>query len=168
MTKSAFYLRVVCGATLLAGTFVSLGLQAKNLSPAEAKTIVAPFYDALNAAPGKDAEKLVLQTTAPQWVSCSGNDVCKPREKAAAGIAGFGKVIPNLKWEIKELLVSGNNIIVRGEASGTPVTEFMGVPYGGKSFRIMSSDIHTVKNGKIVRSYHVEDWMSAVRQLSAK
>ncbi|KEY57602.1 ester cyclase [Serratia sp. DD3] len=168
MTKSAFYLRLVCGATLLTSTFVSLGLQAKNLAPAEAQTIVAPFYDALNAAPGKNAEKLVLQATAPEWVSCSGNDECKPREKVAAGIAGFGKVIPNLKWEIKELLVDGNRIIVRGEASGTPATEFMGVPYGGKSFKIMSIDIHTVKNGKIERSYHVEDWMSAVRQLSAK
>ena len=44
----------------------------------------------------------------------------------------------------------------------------MGVPHGGKSFRIMSIDIHTVENGKLTRAYHVEDWMSAVRQLSSK
>lgn len=83
-------------------------------------------------------------------------------------IAGFGKAIPDLKWEIKELLTSGNRVIVRGEASGTPAGAFMGVPHGGKSFRIMSIDIHTVENGKLTRAYHVEDWMSAVRQLSSK
>ncbi|OMQ23836.1 ester cyclase [Serratia oryzae] len=168
MTKSAFYLRLVCGVTLLTGLFTSLGLQAKNLSSAEAQAIVAPFYDALNTAPAKDSKKLILQATAPEWVSCKGNDDCKPREKVAADIAGFGKVIPNLRWEIKELLVDGNRIIVRGEASGIPMTEFMGVPYGGKGFRIMSTDIHTVENGKIVRSYHIEDWLSAVHQLSVK
>ena len=83
-------------------------------------------------------------------------------------IAGFGKAIPDLKWEIKELLTSGNRVIVRGEASGTPAGAFMGVPHGGKSFRIMSIDIHTVRDGKLSRSHHIEDWMGATRQLSAK
>ena len=44
----------------------------------------------------------------------------------------------------------------------------MGVPHGGKSFRVMSIDVHTIRDGKIVRSYHVEDWMGATRQLAAK
>jgi hypothetical protein len=28
--------------------------------------------------------------------------------------------------------------------------------------------VHTLAGGRIVRSYHVEDWMGAIRQLSAK
>jgi len=32
----------------------------------------------------------------------------------------------------------------------------------------MSIDVHTIEAGKIARSYHVEDWMGAARQLSAK
>lgn len=39
---------------------------------------------------------------------------------------------------------------------------------GGKSFRIMTIDIHTVQDGKLVEAYHVEDWAGAIRQLSAK
>jgi hypothetical protein len=31
----------------------------------------------------------------------------------------------------------------------------------------MSIDVHTIRDGRIVRSYHVEDWMGAVRQLAA-
>ena len=83
-------------------------------------------------------------------------------------IGGFHKVIPDLKWEIKEMISSGNKVVVRGEATGTPVGDFMGVPHTGKSFKVMSIDIHTVEGGKITQSYHIEDWMSAVRQLSGK
>jgi predicted ester cyclase len=63
---------------------------------------------------------------------------------------------------------AGNQVTVRGEAAGTPAGEFMGVPHSGKSFKLMSIDVHTLEGGKMVRSYHIEDWLGAVRQLSAK
>jgi len=141
---------------------------AQSLTVDQARAAVRPFYEALNAAPGRDAAALVLAATAPEWVSCGANEACSPRDKVAGAIAGFGKAIPDLKWEIKEVLVSGDRVIVRGEATGTPAGAFMGVPHGGKSFKIMSIDVHTVANGKLVRSYHIEDWMGATRQLSAK
>ena len=143
------------------------GVQAQNLTVEQARAAIAPFYDALNAAPGKDAAALVAQATAPDFVSCGGNDACSPRDKVMGNIAGFGKAVPDLKWEIKEVLVSGDRAIVRGEATGTPAGPFMGVPHGGKGFRIMSIDIHTIRDGKMVRAYHVEDWMGAARQLAA-
>lgn len=141
---------------------------AQSLTEAQARAIIAPFYDALNAAPGRDAAALVLASTQPEWVSCGGNDACNPREKVAPVIAGFSKAIPDLKWDIKEVLVAGDRIVVRGEATGTPAGPFMGVAHGGKSFRIMSIDVHTVRDGKLARAYHLEDWMGAARQLSAR
>jgi hypothetical protein len=30
----------------------------------------------------------------------------------------------------------------------------------------MSIDVHTIEDGKIKRSYHLEDWAGAMRQLS--
>jgi predicted ester cyclase len=77
-------------------------------------------------------------------------------------------LIPDLRWEIKDTLVDGNRIIVRSEASGTPTGPFFGVEPTGKSFRIMTIDIHTIKDGKAVTAHRVEDWASAVRQLTAK
>ena len=32
----------------------------------------------------------------------------------------------------------------------------------------MSIDIHTIDGGKIVRSYHIEDWAGAMRQVASK
>lgn len=143
-------------------------LAQSALTEAQAHAAVVPFYEALNAAPGRDAASLVLQATADGWQSCGGNHDCKPREDVAKAIAGFGQHVPNLKWEIKEVIVRGNQVVVRGEGSGTPSGDFMGVPHAGKSFKILAIDIHTVENGKMVgKTYHVEDWMGAARQLRA-
>ena len=62
----------------------------------------------------------------------------------------------------------GETVIVRSRATGTPKGPFFGVDGQGRSFDIMAIDIHTVENGKITRSYHVEDWAGALRQLSGK
>ena len=37
-----------------------------------------------------------------------------------------------------------------------------------KSFDILTIDIHHIQNGKIVQTYHVEDWAGALQQLKAK
>ena len=151
-------------AGLPVATTMLLAETARESAPAGVST----FYDALNAAPGKDVSRLLEQATAPNWVSCGTNDVCLPREQVIAAIAGRHKAIPDLRWEIKEVVESANRVIVRGEASGTPAGDFMGVRHGGKSFKLMSIDVHTIADGKLIRSYHLEDWMGAVRQLSAQ
>jgi SnoaL-like polyketide cyclase len=142
--------------------------QAQPLGADQARALVTPFYDALNAAPGKDVAALIERSTAADWLSCSADTACSPRDKVIGNIAGFGKAIPDLRWEIKDLMVAGDRVVVRGEASGTPAGPFMGVPHGGRSFRIMSIDVHMVKDGRIARTWHLEDWMGASRQLAAK
>jgi steroid delta-isomerase-like uncharacterized protein len=109
-----------------------------------------------------------MQATAPDWLSCGANDVCRGRADVFPAIVARREAIPDLKWEVQEIIIAGNRVIVRGEATGTPAGDFMGVPYGGKSFKLMSIDVHTIEGDKIARSYHVEDWASAIRQLSAK
>jgi predicted ester cyclase len=150
----------------------AIGLMASSaraeISTEAARDSVAPFYKALNAEFANESAELIKQSTAPQWISCRGNDICNSRDEVIAGIGQRLKSVPDLKWEIKEILVSGNQVTVRGEATGTPAGEFMGAPHTGKSFKLMSIDVHTLEGGKMVRSYHIEDWLGAVRQLSAK
>jgi predicted ester cyclase len=166
-TESIVKAILIAAATLAAVFLATEGAAAQTAEQA-ALAVVAPFYDGLNAAPGRDVAGVLSQATAPEWVSCGTNDVCGTREQVIAAIVGRHQAIPDLRWEIKEVLVSGNRVTVRGEATGTPAGEFMGVPHGGKSFRLMSIDVHTIEAGKLVRSYHIEDWSGAVRQLSAR
>lgn len=164
-------MKAILAVFLLAATMAmpAAGVRAQaSLTVDQARALVAPFYDSLNRPAEKDVAKLFDQSTQPQWESCGANDQCLPRDKVIGRFKEFGAGVPNLKWEIKEVIVSGNRIIVRGEGSGTPAGSFLGVPAAGKSFRVMSIDVHTVESGKLVRTYHVEDWASAIRQLAAK
>jgi hypothetical protein len=152
--------------------FVALAVAASpasaQVTEESARASLTPFYKALNAAYVSEAPELIKQSTAPDWVTCRGNDLCNTREEVIAGIGPRLKAIPDLKWEIKEVLVSGNRVTVRGEATGTPAGELMGTPTNGKSFKLMSLDVHTFEGGKIARTYHVEDWQGAFRQMSQK
>lgn len=163
MPRIFFISAVVLSAAFLP-TFAVLAQPA--LTDAQARAVIAPFYLALNQPATRDVAQLLGQATGPGYVSCGGNEApCNPVDKVATAMAGFGKAIPDLRWDIREVLVAGNKIVVRGEASGTPAGEFFGVPHTGRGFTVMSIDIHTVEAGRIVRSHHVEDWAGALRQL---
>lgn len=131
----------------------------------DARALIAPFYDALNRPATKDVRALVEGIAAADWRSFAGESASKGREEFIQQVIGFGKLIPDLSWEIKEVFADGNHVIVRSEASGTPAGDFMGVPHGGKRFSVMTIDIHTVEGGKLIRAHHVEDWAGALRQL---
>jgi predicted ester cyclase len=159
--------RVLAAGALVAAT-LALPAARAEMSVEAARASVAPFYKALNAEFAKDSPDLIRQATASEWVSCRGNDVCNGRDEVIAGIGARLKSVPDLTWQIKEVLVSGNQVTVRGEATGTPSGEFFSAAHTGKSFKVMSIDVHTIEGGKMVRSYHIEDWMGAVRQLTEK
>jgi hypothetical protein len=52
---------------------------------------------------------------------------------------------------------------VRGDVTGTLAGDLFGVPHTG-----MAIDIQTIKEGKISKTYHMENWLSALGQLRAK
>ena len=141
---------------------------AQSMTVEQARKQVTPFYEMLNQPATKDLKALSEQVLSPDWKSYSNEVDFKGRDGFVAQVTGFGKLIPDLKWDIKDVMVDGNRIIVRSEASGTPVGPFFGVAPSGKSFKIMTIDIHTISDGKAITAHHVEDWAGALRQLSAK
>jgi steroid delta-isomerase-like uncharacterized protein len=135
------------------------------MSHAEARALVTPFYEALQASNTARARALVESVASPEWRSYAGETQSKGREEFIQQVLGFGQALPDLTWNIREVYVDGDTVIVRSEARGTPAGPFMGVPHGGKSFAIMTLDVHTTQQGKLVRAHHVEDWAGALRQL---
>ncbi len=154
--------------------FTTLGLAlaaALAAAPAFAsdKGIVEAFYTRLLTATGAgDKAQEAGRILAPTFVSIGDySGKTKSREELAGQLTAFAKLIPDLTWKVEEVIQSGNRYVVRGRASGTPNGPFFGVDGKGKSFTIMSIDIHEVVDGKIARVYHVEDWASALQQLRA-
>jgi len=134
----------------------------------QAADLVAAFYDVLNQPSTKNVAGTIMRITHDDWRSFGGESASKDRDAFIAQVVGFGKLIPELAWDVKEVLVAGDRVVVRSEARGTPAGEFLRVAVSGKRFAVMTIDIHTVVDGRLERAYHVEDWAGAVRQLAAK
>ena len=128
------------------------------------------WYSLFNLPHRESVAAVHDRVVTPDYTSCTGDGPgeCWDKQRSIQVITGFETSIPDMKFEIKEMLVAGDRVIVRGEVSGTPAGDLFGVPHTGKSFRIMAIDIQTIKDGKIARTYHLENWLSALAQLRAK
>jgi predicted ester cyclase len=141
-----------------------------SLTEQQAGAAIAPWYSLFNIATRGDVKAIHESAPTEDYESCAGYlpGECWGRETSIKVVTNFARTIPDMKFEIKEVLVAGDRVIVRGEVSGTPSGELFGVPRSGKSFRIMAVDIQTIRDGKIAKTFHMENWLSAMGQLRAK
>lgn len=155
-------LKPMLAATLLLGTLM-------NPAMADDKAVVQKFYDFLSNPASTESAAALKAVTADNFESIGDySGKSKSREAFMGQVGGFGKLIPDLKWTPQDMIEQGGKVVVRSRATGTPKGPLFGVDGKGKSFDIMAIDIHTVVNGKIVQTHHIEDWSGALRQLSAQ
>ena len=136
---------------------------------ADDKATVTTFYDLLSNPGSAEHVAAFEAATSEEWTSVgdySGNN--KTREAFLGQVGGFAQLMPDLNWAIQDIHQDGDTFVVRSRATGTPVAPFFGVDGQGRSFDIMTIDIHELEDGVIARTYHVEDWAGALQQLSGK
>ena len=160
--------RLALGVLGLLGT--SVAVQAQSLNEHKAREIIGPFYGLLNVATRGDVLATEERILTPDYQSCSGNlpSECRDRDTMIRIFEGFAKATPDMRFDIKDVLVSGDRVVVRGELTGTPADDLFGAPHTGKSFRIITIDIQTVRDGRIAKSFHCENWLSALGQIRAE
>lgn len=138
---------------------------ASPLTIEQARTIVGPLYDALNEPAKKDVKGLLSKAAHADYKSYSTNEDWLTRDQLASVFEMLGKTVPNLRWTIEDIRTFGDQIVVRGKATGTPTGELFGAKPTGKSFNTMALDVFTVRDGKLASAYHVENWMTALQQI---
>lgn len=167
MKKTNHILIAACITMLLLSATTTMAMD-KTLSVKEARTLIQPFYNFLG---GKATEAQVRPAFDQNWHSFWGNGEKDFRtlDQTLGFFAGpLRQMIPDLDWQIKDVMVTTDNrIVVRGEGTGTPAKTLLGFPaVSGKAFKIMSLDIHSVMDGKIIKTFHIEDWFTAISQIS--
>ena len=120
------------------------------------------WYDAFN----KQDSALLDKILSEQWIDIP------PAPGQPSGPAGAKKILvelsetfSDLRVAIQEVLEDGNKVIVRSEISGTQKAPFLDFPSKNRKLAIQAIDIHEIKDGKIVRTWHSEDWMTGLHQL---
>lgn len=130
---------------------------------------VQSFYDLLSNPGSQSHVATFMDATSDGWESVgnySGEN--KTRDVFVGQMGFFDELIPDLDWSVQAMHQDDTFVTVRSRATGTPVGPLFGVDGQGKSFDIMTIDIHQLEDGKIVRTYHVEDWAGALQQLSGE
>ncbi|QXG74531.1 ester cyclase [Modestobacter sp. L9-4] len=85
----------------------------------------------------------------------------------AAQIALFRAAMPDYQVEHQDVLVDGEKVAVRNTVSGTHQGAFMGIAPTGRRIEMRTMDLHQVRDGRIVTTWHLEDFAGLMAQLTA-
>jgi predicted ester cyclase len=78
------------------------------------------------------------------------------------------EAVPDLHWQVKELLFDRDRIAVRAINTGTPVKEWLGVAPPGASFEIVEYAIYKVSARRFVQMTALHDSAELLRQLTGR
>jgi steroid delta-isomerase-like uncharacterized protein len=158
---------LLCTALLTAGIVSSTSAAAADQcratgTPTANIELAKRFYQAL-ATHAKDSLDNVL---ADDWIDvplAPGQGPGLVGMKAA--MDGYYKSFPDFTPKNEDFIASGDKVVVRSTITGTQRGAFAGVPASGHKITIMAIDIHRICEGRIVQTWHVEDWLSGMFQM---
>src|SRR5205085_5384412 len=126
------------------------------------KKDVTLWYEAFTKKDAALLDKILHET----WVDIPSPPGTAPGPEGVKPLfARLTTTFPDLKLTIEDILQDGNKVVVRARMAGTQKEAFMDFPSKNRRIDIQVVDIHEFKDGKIVRTWHTEDWMSGLRQL---
>ena len=122
------------------------------------------FYQAF----GGNQPQLLDQVLAPDWEDVPLNPGQGPgREAFKPMIGGFNAMFTGLKITNDDIIEAGDKVVVRSTIEGTQTAPFAGFPSKGRPIKIMAIDIHQFKDGKVIKTWHIEDWLGGLFQMGA-
>ena len=157
-------MRMFNTAKAIAVTAALLCFSLPAFAATQMSETVKLFYQAFSS----NQPDLLDQVLAPEWEDIplnpgqkAGRDGFKPM------IGGFNQTISGLKITNDDIIEAGDKVVVRSTIEGTQAGPFAGFPSKGRSFKIMAIDIHQFKDGKVVKTWHIEDWLSGLFQMGS-
>ena len=147
---------------IVAGLILSLPVHGQDRSAV--MNDVTIWYEAFNKRNAALAEPVMSE----DWVDIP----AAPGQPAGRGGVQFilddlSNSFPDFRITPAEVLRDGNKVVVRSELTGTHQAPFMGFPAKNRKVSIQTIDIHEFRDGKIIRTWHSEDWLTALHQLGA-
>ncbi|WP_244808497.1 MULTISPECIES: ester cyclase [Caballeronia] len=109
---------------------------------------------------------LLREAVTPDWEYVPEPPGRKPGpDQMIAIFADMATALPDLRIEILDMLVQDDRVGVRAEVSGTQSGPLMGIAATSKPVRFAIHSFHQVRDGRIAKTWHLEDWLSVFHQL---
>ena len=164
---SSFWLAaglLAAGLAVINSTAAAAVTCADPGTPSDNKVLVKKFYVALDTK-NKD---LLDEVLAEDWVDVPLAPGQQPGRTGMKGaMDGYFKSFPDFNVLNQDVIAEGDKVVVRSTIRATQRGAFAGVAASNKPFTIMAIDIHQVCNGRVVQTWHLEDWLSGLFQMGA-
>jgi steroid delta-isomerase-like uncharacterized protein len=133
-----------------------------------AGALVHSLYEAMNTGDEKLVDDVVNNVVAPGWQ----NTPLPPGGAAGAEafrgtVAFLRSVFPDFTITHEDFVVTGDKVAVRSVSRGTHSGELLGIPATGRKVEYRAFDFHRIENGRIAKSWHMEDYLALLNQLGA-
>jgi predicted ester cyclase len=94
------------------------------------------------------------------------------RAGARSLIEGLSKAFSDFRFVVEEIIDArgedGNGMVgVRATLHGVHTGEFFGIAPTGRETEVRTHDFHQIVHGRVVRSHHMEDWLSWFQQVGS-
>jgi predicted ester cyclase len=93
------------------------------------------------------------------------NGVPGTRSEILGALQMHTEGIPDLVWELQDLVVEGDRIAARLVDRGTPAREWLGIAPTGASVEFTECAFYRVRDGRIESAWYLMDAASVERQL---
>lgn len=127
-------------------------------------TVVRAFYEPFRTGDTSTYD----QVLAEDWIDIP---LAPGQQQGPAGMAAqialFRAAMPDYQVTHEDLLVDGDRVAVRNTVSGTHQGAFTGHQPTGRRIEMRTMDIHQVRDGRIVTTWHLEDFAGLMAQLAA-
>jgi steroid delta-isomerase-like uncharacterized protein len=130
----------------------------------DARTLVARFYDGINAGDLGVIDELI----ADDFVEHEDfPGISQDKDGVRQFFTIFRSAFPDMRMDAHEVLVDGDLVCVRSTMSGTHEGNFMGMPPSGKHFEVTGFDMVRIRDGEVTDHWGVMDAMTMMQQLGA-
>jgi steroid delta-isomerase-like uncharacterized protein len=133
-------------------------------TPTTIADIVRAFYE-----PFRNGDASIYgDILADDWIDVP---LSPGQEQGPAGMKGqieaFRHAMPDYNVTHEDVIVSGARVAVRNTVTGTHRGAFMGLEPTGRRIEMRTMDMHQVRDGRIVTTWHLEDFAGLMAQLNS-
>ncbi len=142
----------------------SLTLDASLPRPQAAAAVLAArrFYAFWNTGEGR----YLAAAIAPGFTD---RTLPKGRPQGPDGPAfaskGFRAAVPDLRCEIRQMIVAGDRVVAHLRFTGHFTGAFAGQPGSGQLVDFIATDILRIADGRVIDNWHIEDNLTLMQQL---
>ena len=127
------------------------------------KAVVRRFYEPFRTGDTSSYQDIL----AAGWVNHPVEPGTVPGPAGAPPVDLYRHVLPDLVSVTEAMIAEGDLVAVRTTHRGTHSAEFLGVPATGRRIELRTQDVHRLAAGRIIETWHLEDFAGLRQQLTA-